>query len=424
MGRCCGHLLVGRLWGILLTAVVAFLMPSMALAQTFTVQSVPDPYTAIYTDGSGRTITVRGEPQNTSCFAFDATGVADVFARSSIAACDRSIEIQFETSGFLFDSVVYPDIDDIDGTAPRDSFAATVPGTWTSPTIEIYSFASPPVFADQASRLTSSGAVGSFLANDAGDNPTNETATFSLATPISSFSILYDDVQGGRNARAFFNLNFLIVQTAQGTVVAVSDNTSGIDGIAGASNVLNAYGGDTLNGVATGPTNTTLAVASGSSVPSELTFDTATGQVSVNAGTPGGTYSFDYQICEIGFPTNCQIATVTVNVTRQTDLSITKTNTPGVNGEVDQASDTVVSGSTTTYTLVVTNNGPDTSVGAIVTDIPGTGLSCPAANAVTITGSGVPPGSFTVGDLTGAGITLGTLANGESTSLSFSCTVN
>ncbi|WP_390588506.1 hypothetical protein [Erythrobacter sp. MTPC3] len=415
---------MSRLGRTLLIVVVALLTPSIVSAQNFTVVSVPDPYTAIYTDGSGRTITVRGEPQNTSCFAFDATGVADVFARSSIAACDRAIEIRFETSGFLFDSVVYPDIDDIDGTAPRDSFAANVPGTWTSPTIEVHSFASPPAYADQASRLSSAGAVGTFLANDAGDNPTNETATFSLTTPSSSFSIFYDDVQGGRNARAFFNLNFIIVQTAQGAVVAVSDSASGIDGVSGALDVVNAYDGDTLNGVAAGPTNTTLAVAAGSSVPAGLNFDTSTGQVSVNAGTSGGTYSFDYEICEIGFPTNCQIATVTVDVTRQTDLSITKTNTPGVNGEVDQASDTVVSGSTTTYTLVVTNNGPDTSVGAIVTDTPGTGLSCPAANAVTITGSGVPPGSFTVSDLTGVGITLGSLANGESTTLSFSCTVN
>lgn len=98
MGSCCDHLFMSRLGRTLLIVVVALLTPSIVSAQNFTVVSVPDPYTAIYTDGSGRTITVRGEPQNTSCFAFDATGVADVFARSSIAACDRAIEIRFETS--------------------------------------------------------------------------------------------------------------------------------------------------------------------------------------------------------------------------------------------------------------------------------------------------------------------------------------
>lgn len=108
----------------------------------------------------------------------------------------------------------------------------------------------------------------------------------------------------------------------------------------------------------------------------------------------------------------------------EADLAITKTNTPGVNGDVDQASDTVTSGSTTTYTLVVTNNGPDSVTGAVVTDTPTSGLTCPASNAVAITGDGVPAGSFTVGDLTGSEITFGTLANGEATELTFSCTVN
>lgn len=106
------------------------------------------------------------------------------------------------------------------------------------------------------------------------------------------------------------------------------------------------------------------------------------------------------------------------------DLSITKTNTPSINGDVDQASDTVTSGDTVPYALVVTNNGPDSVTGALVTDNPMSGLSCPATNAVTISGGGVPAGSFTVGELTGPGITLGTLANGDAATITFSCTVN
>ena len=115
--------------------------------------------------------------------------------------------------------------------------------------------------------------------------------------------------------------------------------------------------------------------------------------------------------------------TESVTITPSADLSVTKTNTPGLNGEVDQTDDSVTSGSTTTYTVTVTNNGPDSISGAIVTDAPGAGISCPASNAVSITGSGVPSGSFTVADLTGSGITLGTLADGESTVLTFNCDV-
>jgi trimeric autotransporter adhesin len=50
--------------------------------------------------------------------------------------------------------------------------------------------------------------------------------------------------------------------------------------------------------------------------------------------------------------------------------------------------------------------------------------NCPSSNPVTITGSGGPFGSFTVGNLTGTGITLGTLGLGESVTLSYACQVN
>nr|WP_298929898.1 hypothetical protein [uncultured Erythrobacter sp.] len=116
--------------------------------------------------------------------------------------------------------------------------------------------------------------------------------------------------------------------------------------------------------------------------------------------------------------------TETVVVTTVVDLSLTKTNTPGVNGEVDQADDAVTSGETTTYTTTITNNGPDPAIGAIVTDAPGAGITCDGSAPVTITGDGVPAGSFTFSDLSGAGIALGTLSNGQTTTLTYSCQVN
>jgi hypothetical protein len=64
------------------------------------------------------------------------------------------------------------------------------------------------------------------------------------------------------------------------------------------------------------------------------------------------------------------------------------------------------------------------NVPGITQDIVGAGLTCPGTNGVTITGNGVPSGSFTVANLTGAGIALGALANGQSATLSYSCTVN
>ncbi|WP_435417997.1 GEVED domain-containing protein [Parerythrobacter aurantius] len=104
----------------------------------------------------------------------------------------------------------------------------------------------------------------------------------------------------------------------------------------------------------------------------------------------------------------------TDTVTPVVDLVITKTN----------GGTTLVSGSTTTYTVTVTNNGPSSTTGAIVQDNPVSGLTCLATDPVTITGSGVPAGSFAISDLTGAGIALGTLANGQTATLTYSCKVN
>ncbi|NUO76572.1 MAG: DUF11 domain-containing protein [Lysobacter sp.] len=111
------------------------------------------------------------------------------------------------------------------------------------------------------------------------------------------------------------------------------------------------------------------------------------------------------------------------NARQIADLSITKTNT-FAQGASDLAADTVARGPTT-YTLVVSNAGPVAVVGAVVRDAPVAGVTCPPGNPVTITGSGVPAGTFTVADLTGStGIVLGTLAVGQSTTLTFQCTVN
>ena len=219
------------------------------------------------------------------------------------------------------------------------------------------------------------------------------------------------------------------VQLTYSTAIAAdADSVSTASGPSGQSNALDVIDGDTLNGA---------QAAIGDLIPSVLTpatpvnpgdpvpvLNLATGFVDIPANTPAGTYTITYQICASADPTACASNVATIEVLPTNDLAITKTNTPGVNGEVDQAGDAVTSGSIITYTLIATNNGPDSSTGAVVSDTPVSGLTCPATNAVTIAGSGVPPGSFTIADLTGPGITLGTLANGDSTTLSFSCQVD
>jgi uncharacterized repeat protein (TIGR01451 family) len=107
------------------------------------------------------------------------------------------------------------------------------------------------------------------------------------------------------------------------------------------------------------------------------------------------------------------------------NLSLTKTNTPGVNGNVDQATDTVVSGATTTYTITVGNAGPDTVSNAVITDPTPTNLTCTTA-ACTATGGATCPvqtGAALVTALQGAGATVPTLPLGGAVTIALTCNV-
>ncbi|MEO0870540.1 MAG: hypothetical protein AAFY19_01080, partial [Pseudomonadota bacterium] len=104
------------------------------------------------------------------------------------------------------------------------------------------------------------------------------------------------------------------VEVVAPPIAAVDDTETDINGFAGQADVLNVLSDDTLNGAPVDIDDVTITVASGSSVPVGLSFDPATGSVSVDPGTAAGTYSFDYTICEDLNPTNCATATATVTV--------------------------------------------------------------------------------------------------------------
>ncbi|MBX9400915.1 DUF11 domain-containing protein [Lysobacter sp. BMK333-48F3] len=106
------------------------------------------------------------------------------------------------------------------------------------------------------------------------------------------------------------------------------------------------------------------------------------------------------------------------------DLRISKTNslTPATEPN-DLPNDTVSRGATTTYTIVVTNAGPDAVIGAILRDQAANrvGLSCTAPPVCT--GAGCPASPLTLAGLE-AGAPLGTIANGASVTVTLSCVVN
>jgi uncharacterized repeat protein (TIGR01451 family) len=172
---------------------------------------------------------------------------------------------------------------------------------------------------------------------------------------------------------------------------AVNDAGGPINGGTGGTAVPNVLVNDTLNGAPA--TLGTVTLAQVSTTNPGVTLNPATGAVSVAPGTPAGTYTVVYRICEIANPTNCDNANVVVTVTA-----------PAIVANDNDFSGTPISGNTggTTPTIFGndTLNGvtfPPSAVTATIVNNGGiTGLTLnPTTGALTIP-PGTAPGTYTV----------------------------
>lgn len=161
-------------------------------------------------------------------------------------------------------------------------------------------------------------------------NTTTGAVNVAAGTPAGNYTVTYQICD---------QANPSICDTATVTVpvnappiVAVDDSASGVNGITGATSVLNVFNNDTLNGVSVVPSDVTLT----ETVPDPsgaLTLN-PDGTVDVAPGTASGTYQLTYSICEVLNPTNCDTAVVQVSVVApaapiaQDDSATTPFNTP------------------------------------------------------------------------------------------------
>jgi uncharacterized repeat protein (TIGR01451 family) len=95
-------------------------------------------------------------------------------------------------------------------------------------------------------------------------------------------------------------------------IVANNDAGTVANGAAGGTAVANVLSNDTLNGQPA--TTATVTISQVSTSDPKVTLDPATGAVHVAPGTPKGSYTVEYRICEIADPANCTTATVAVTV--------------------------------------------------------------------------------------------------------------
>lgn len=189
--------------------------------------------------------------------------------------------------------------------------------------------------------------------------------------------------------------------------------------------------------------STTLAAAtapdaSGDSV--QFTFP-----VTVNAPTASGTYPAtvvlgrdvpdgDSDPTNDDFNTANDTAADTLILMLEADLQITKTNTPEA-GTIDQTDDAVLSGTQTTYAIVVRNNGPAELTNTVLRDTPEAGLSscvlespaCEASGAATCPAVGVAAGQLSMANLQASapnGVLIPTLGNGGEITIRVACAVD
>lgn len=213
-----------------------------------------------------------------------------------------------------------------------------------------------------------------------------------------------------------------------GRFVAADQFALTIAGTGGPANVTTTGAGTTATGVATlnpgavGAAYTfSEAGAAGANLANYTTTYNCTNALA-GGQTPSGTTTTFNVTAAAGDDLTCTFVNTRGALA---NLGLTKTNTPGVNGNVDQAADTVVSGATTTYTIAISNAGPDPVANAVITDPAPTNLTCTTATCSATGGATcpAPTGAALVAALQGAGATVPTLPLGGAVTITLTCNV-
>ena len=214
-----------------------------------------------------------------------------------------------------------------------------------------------------------------------------------------------------------------------GRFAATDQFALNIAGTGGPATVTTTGAGNTATGVATlspGAIGAVYTLSETGAAGAVLT-NYATTYACTNAlgggQTPSGSGVTFNITAVVGDDLTCTLTNVRNNLA---DLRLTKTNTPGANGEVDQAADTVVSGASANYSIVVTNLGPDAADGSVVADPAPANLTCTTASCTATGGAAcpAPTGAALVAALQGAGATIPTLPSNGAITITLTCSVD
>jgi len=241
------------------------------------------------------------------------------------------------------------------------------------------------------------------LTSDQGNNTTPATAILDIGGPAHLSTTKTGSSTGLNGGTANYTVTFVnsttfpvpvTIADPLGSYVAFTWSCAGTGVVCPA-----ASGSGAISASLTMPANSTLTYSIVATLPQTGNSISNTSTIGITPGNPA--YTEDPS--ELGDNT----ATATTTMTRSSVLGITKSD--GVTQ--------VTAGLTTTYTVVVSNAGPSNALGALLRDIPGTGLTL---QSVACTGGSngavCPAAGITLANLTGAGIAVDLPATG---SLSF-----
>ena len=212
-----------------------------------------------------------------------------------------------------------------------------------------------------------------------------------------------NDAAGGGGAGG----SVLVVATIWNTALAIdaSGGRGGDAWVGGAS--AHGPGGGGAGGLILTTSAPVSAIADGGPTGETTTNDSPPGGTAHGAETGQGGSNIVFLPDDDDPGTN-------VGRTCRADLEVVKTN----------PSSPLVSGQTTSYTIVVTNNGPLSADNAVLSDVPSAGLTLDSVACTAASGGAVcPAGPLTIADLLGSGIVLPVLPNGGSLTFVVQATV-
>ena len=153
----------------------------------------------------------------------------------------------------------------------------------------------------------------SFTSNNPGITLIGTDVVVAAGTPAGNYTLVYTICN--KSTTCSCDTETLEIKVTP-LIEANDDKIFDIDGTIGNTNAGNVLGNDNLNGsnVAIGQVKLTIITAATPIGVAPVPDVDSTGQISIPPGTPAGPYTIVYQICEGSNLSNCDTATVTIDV--------------------------------------------------------------------------------------------------------------